>query len=163
VAMGLAMVSTEAMLSEKAFAHKVNIEVFRGLARGTRNTLGIYFLLKLFFLFKNNGATAPLDGSLPANMYLLEMALVVLPLCLLFSKNFNSTRSGILGVNILVITGVLVNRLNVCIFSMQEYTASRAATYFPSIAEFLVTLGVVSLGIFLFKLAAKYLPLFAEG
>ncbi|MEJ2689510.1 MAG: polysulfide reductase NrfD, partial [Deltaproteobacteria bacterium] len=163
IAMGLAMVGTEAMLSEKAFAHKVNIEVFRGLARGTRNTLIVYLLLKLFFLFKNAGLAAAIDGSMPANMYLLEMALVVLPLCLLYNNTFNSTRSGILGVNILVISGVLVNRMNVCIFSMQQYNTSRAATYFPSRAEFLVTLGIVSLGILLFKLAAKYLPLFAEG
>lgn len=163
IAMGLAMVSTEAMLSEKAFAHKVDKEVFLGLARGTRNTLGIYLLLKLFFLFKNNGMADVLDGSLAANMYLLEMVFVVLPLCLLFSKQFSTSKTGIMGVNILVITGVLVNRLNVTVFSMQGYTTSRGATYFPSLAEFLVTLGVVSLGVFLFKLAAKYLPLFAEG
>ena len=63
----------------------------------------------------------------------------------------------------LVIVGVLVNRLNVCVFSMQSYTTSKGAAYFPSLMEFLITLGIVALGVFLFKLAARHLPLFAKA
>lgn len=165
VAMGLSMVSTEAMLSAKAFNHKVDDEVFFGLGRGVRNTLLVYLVLKIYFLVKNAGVGAAFDGSLAANMYLLEMFIgVVLPLLLLLSGPARTTIKGLFSVNILVITGVLVNRLNVCLFGMQDYAASKGASYFPAVTEFLVTLGVVSLGIFLFKMAAKHLPLFApEG
>lgn len=164
IAMGLAMVSTEAMLSAKAFNHKVDDEIFFGLARGLRNTLAIYLVLKIYFLLANAGIGAAFTGTLEANMYLLEMVLgVILPLVLLLVPGNSTNMKGIFAVNILVIAGVLVNRMNVCIFSMQEYGVSRGADYFPSMMELLVTLGIVSLGIFLFKMAAKHLPLFGTA
>jgi len=164
IAMGLAMVSTESMLSEKAFGHTVNKEIFDGLGRGLRNTLIIYLALKIFFLLKNAGIGMAFNGSLEGNMFLLEMAVgIILPLALLLNRSIAAGKRGLLGVNIMVIAGVLLNRMNVCIFSMQEYAASRGHVYFPALMEFVVTLGIVSLGIILFKLAAKYLPLFAEA
>jgi Ni/Fe-hydrogenase subunit HybB-like protein len=164
IAMGLSMVSTEAMLSAKAFNHKVDKEIFFGLARGVLITLIIYLAFKLYFLVTNAGIGAAFDGSLEANMYLLEIFLgIVLPIGLLASKNIRTNMTGIFSVNILVIVGVLVNRMNVCLFSMQEYNAAQGVSYFPTLMEFLLTLGIVSLGIFLFKIAAKYLPLFAEA
>lgn len=163
VAMGLCMVSTEAMLSAKAFNHHVDREIYFGLARGTMITLLIYFVLKLYFLARNAGIGAAFTGSLEANMYLLEMGIgVIVPLLILLNKRLRTSMNGILSVNILVIAGVLVNRLNVCIFSMQQYSIAKGESYFPSAMEFLVTLGIMSLGIFLFKMAAKHLPLFAK-
>ncbi len=164
IAMGLAIVSTEAMLSAKAFGHKIDKEIFLGLARGLFTTLLVYLILKIYFLVTNSSFATAFNGSLPSNMYLLEMALgVVLPLLLLANRKMRTNMKGISSANWLVITGVLVNRMNVSIFSMQEYTTARGASYFPSAMEFLVTLGIFSLGIFLFKMAAKHLPLFADS
>jgi Ni/Fe-hydrogenase subunit HybB-like protein len=163
IAMGMAMVSTETMLSAKAFNHKIDKEIYFGLARGMLNTLVIYFILKIFFLFKDAGIALAFDGSMEANMFLLEMALgVVIPILLLANKSIRTNTRGIFAVNILVILGVLVNRLNVCIFSQQEFTTARGASYFPSLMEFLISVGIVALGVFLFKMAAKHLPLFAK-
>jgi Ni/Fe-hydrogenase subunit HybB-like protein len=164
IAMGMAMVSTEAMLSAKAFNHKVDKEIYFGLARGTLITLIIYLVIQLYYLVTNAGIGAAFDGSLEANMYLLEMFLgIILPIVLLAAKNIRNNMTGIFSVNILVIVGVLVNRMNVCIFSMQQYTTAKGASYFPTFMEFLLTLGIVSLGVLLFKMAAKYLPLFAKA
>lgn len=164
IAMGMAMVSSETMLSAKAFKHKIDKEIYFGLARGMLNTLVIYFILKIFFLYKDAGIGLAFDGSMEANMFLLEMALgVVIPILLLANKSIRTNTRGIFAVNILVILGVLVNRLNVCIFSMQEFTTARGANYFPSLLEFLISLGIVALGVFLFKMAAKHLPLFAKA
>ena len=164
IAMGLAIVSTEAMLSAKAFGHKIDKEIFLGLARGLFTTLLVYLILKIYFLVTNSSFATAFNGSLPSNMYLLEMVLgVVLPLLLLANRKMRTNMKGISSANWLVITGVLVNRMNVSIFSMQEYTTAKGASYFPSAMEFLVTLGIFSLGIFLFKMAAKHLPLFADS
>ncbi len=164
IPMGMAMVSTESMLSAKAFKHHIDKEIYYGLARGTLISLVIYLVIKLFFLFKDAGIGAIFDGSLEANMYIVEMAVgVVSPRLILASRQNRTNLKSIFAVNILVIVGVLVNRLNVCVFSMQSYTSSKGAAYFPSLMEFLITLGVVSLGVFLFKMAAKHLPLFAKA
>ena len=163
IPMGLAMVSTESMLSAKAFNHEIDKEIFFGLARGTLITLVISLLFKLFFLFRDAGIGAIFDGSMEANMYIVEMAVgVIIPILILASRQNRRSLKSIFSVNILVIVGVLVNRLNVCVFSMQGYTTSKGAAYFPSLIEFVVTLGIVSLGVFLFKMAAKYLPLLAK-
>jgi Ni/Fe-hydrogenase subunit HybB-like protein len=162
IAMGMSMVSTEAMLSARAFNHHVDKEVFLGLAKGTFNTLLIYLVLKLGFLAKS-GIGLAFNGSLEGNMYLLEMLIgVVIPVVLLASEKHRTNLRSIFAINMLVITGVLVNRINVCIFSMQEYNVSQGASYFPSGMELLVTLGIISLGVFLFKMAALHLPLFSR-
>lgn len=164
IPMGMAMVSTESMLSAKAFKHDIDKEIYYGLARGTLISLVIYLVIKLFFLFKDAGIGAIFDGSLEANMYIVEMAVgVVIPILILASRQNRTNLKSIFAVNILVIVGVLVNRLNVCVFSMQSYTSSKGAAYFPSLMEFLITLGVIALGVFLFKMAAKHLPLFAKA
>jgi Ni/Fe-hydrogenase subunit HybB-like protein len=162
IAMGLCMVSTEAMLSGRAFNHHVDVEIFRGLARGTMITLSIYLALKLVLLFWA-GVGLAFDGTLEGNMYLLEMLLgVIIPLGLLAQERYRRDLQAIMAVNILVIVGVLVNRLNVCVFSMQGYNTTQGGGYFPSFPEFLLSLGVVSLGVLMFKMAAKHLPLFAK-
>ncbi len=164
VAMGLAMVSLEAMLSQKAFGHRVDMEIFQGLGRGVRNTLVVYLFFKLALLITGPGPAAAFDGSLEANMYLFEMVLgVFLPLALLAGRSTFAARGRLFLVNVLVIAGVLVNRLNVCLFSMEDYSVAKGGEYFPTFPEFMVTLGIVALGIFLFRMAARHLPLFAEG
>ncbi len=162
IAMGLAMVSMEAMFSSWAFNHRIPGEIFTGLAAGLRNTLAVYLVLKLFFLIKNAGIGAALDGSLAGNMYLAEMLIgVVMPLAVLTFAGTHLDRLSLLVVNVLVIGGVLLNRLNVCLFSMEEYAEFRGGSYLPTLPELLITLGIVALGVFLFKMAAKHLPLFA--
>ncbi len=163
IAMGLAMVSLEAMFSGWAFKHRIDPAIFTGLAVGLRNTLVVYLVLKIFFLVKNAGVGAVFDGSIPANMYLAEMLIgVIAPLAFLASSAARRDHSILLLVNVLVIGGVLINRMNVCLFSMEEYSVFRGGSYLPTLPELLVSLGIVALGTFLFKMAAKYLPLFAE-
>ncbi|NQS71253.1 MAG: Ni/Fe-hydrogenase cytochrome b subunit [Desulfobulbaceae bacterium] len=163
VAMGLAMVSVETMLSRKFLHHKVDKEIFYGLARGTLIVLSFYLLLKLYQLFVVSGVGLAFNGSMQANMYLLEMLIgVIIPVALLAMKSIRRNTSWIFSINLLVISGVLLNRLNVGLFSMEEYFASHGLSYSPSWMEFLVSLGIISLGIFLYKMSAKHLPLFSH-
>lgn len=162
IAMGLAMVSTESMISAKAFNHKIDKEIFFGLARGVLTTLIIYLIVKVYYLVTTNSLGLVFNGSMPSNMFLLEMAIgVIIPILFLLSRKVRTSLNCIAAVNWLVIIGVLVNRLNVCLFSMDQYNTTVAGgSYFPSAMEWFLTLGLVSLGVVLFKMAAKYLPLF---
>jgi len=163
VAMGLAMVSLETMLSGKFLQHKVDKEIFYGLARGTLFVLIFYFLLKLYQLYAVASPALALEGTVEGNMYLLEMLIgVVGPIAILSFKKMRTNVNMIFAVNILVIVGVLLNRMNVCLFSMENYNAWRGFSYAPSWQEYLLSLGVVSLGVFLYKMSAKHLPLFSH-
>ena len=163
VAMGLAMVSFETTLSQKYLGHKVDKEIIFGLARGLLILLCFYFLLKMYQLFFVASPALAFDGSVEGNMYLLEIIIgLVLPIGFLLFKKYRTNLNVIFSINILVIVGVLLNRMNVSIFSMERYTTWRGMGYFPSWQEFLLSLGVISLGVFLYKMSAKHLPLFTH-
>ncbi len=163
VLMGLSMVSFETILSSRIFKHKIPMDVITGLARGSLIVAVIYFAIKVWLLVSGPGIGAAFDGSFTANMYLLEMAIgVVLPLVLLSVKDFRTRISSIFTVNILVIIGTLLNRLNVGIFGLAEYASKFGVDYFPSLMEFVLTAGMVAFAFFGFKVSAKYLNLFPE-
>jgi hypothetical protein len=65
-------------------------------------------------------------------------------------------------VNMVVIAGVLLNRMNVCLFSMEQYNSWRGFTYGPVVDGVPAVLGVISVGVFLYKMSAKHLPLFSH-
>ena len=163
VAMGLSMVSFEAMLSKKFLHHEVDKEVFYGLARGCLIVLSFYLMLKLYQWFVNAGIGAAFDGTIEANMFLLEMLVgVILPIAILSIKKNRTNLNTIFKVNIIVIAGVMLNRMNVCLFSMEQFNMWKGFSYTPSWMEFAVSLGIISLGVLLFKMSAKYLPLFSH-
>jgi Ni/Fe-hydrogenase subunit HybB-like protein len=164
VAMGLSMVSLETIFSGKAFKHKINMGILSGLAKGNLIVLCLYLILKLFFLAKGPGIGAAFVGSKTANMFLLEMVVgVVVPLVMLVNANMRQNLNTVTTANILVVGGVLLNRMNVSISGLYGFQSSTGASYWPSLIEVIITLAIIALGIFLFKLVAKYLNLFPEA
>lgn len=163
VAMGLSMVSFETMLSKKFLHHEVDDEVFFGLARGCLIVLSFYLVVKLYQWFVHAGFGAAFAGTTEANMFLLEMFIgVILPIAILSIKKNRTNVNTIFRVNIIVIAGVMLNRMNVCLFSMEQFNMWKGFSYTPSWMEFMVSLGIISLGVLLYKMSAKYLPLFSH-
>ena len=158
VLLALSMVSFETILSSRVFKHKPPMDILLGMARGSLIVGGFYLVLKLWDLITGPGIGLALNGSLTSNMYLLEMILgIILPLILLSMKNMRTGINGIFCVNILVIMGAVLNRLNVGIISMAGYNSRIGYDYFPSWMEFLVTMAMVAFAIVGFKISVKYL------
>jgi Ni/Fe-hydrogenase subunit HybB-like protein len=163
VMMGLSMVSFETIISSRAFKHKPNMDILSGLARGCLITAVMYLALKVYFLATGPGVGAAFAGSMEANMLLLEMAVgVIAPIALLFAKSSRENLNRIFGVNILVIAGVLLNRLNVSIFGVYRDQGATGFSYFPTWMEFVVTLTFIAVAIVGFKISAKYLRVLPE-
>ncbi len=163
VMMGLSMVSFETILSSKFFKHEADTGILYGLARGTLITAVIYFIAKVWFLFRGPGIQAAFNGTMEANMYLLEMVVgVVAPLVLLLMKSIRESVGSIFFVNIMVISGVLLNRLNVSIFGVYRDQAATGFSYFPTWMEFVVTFAFISFAIIGFKVSVKYLRVFPK-
>ena len=165
VAMGLSMVSMEAILSARAFGHKMEREILDGLARGVLYTLVVYLLMKVVHILLGPGFGGLFGGSMEASLLLIELvAGVIAPICILAARQEQTKGlSGLVAAHCLVIMGVLLNRLNVCIFGVYADAAKAGGSYFPSTSEFVLTIGMLALGVFAFKLAAKYLDLFPEA
>jgi Ni/Fe-hydrogenase subunit HybB-like protein len=96
----------------------------------------------------------------PENVLLgLEMGLILLPIVLLIDqRNLKSPRMVYLCSG-MVLAGLITNRLNTCITSVEAAMNSR---YLPGWSEFLVAYSIVGLGVAAFNLIAKRLPLFLE-
>lgn len=123
----------------------------------------LYLAMKIGHLVTGPGIGAVLNGSFLGNLWLLEMAVgVVLPLALLSLRSVRHDPQRIFAVNIMVILGVLLNRLNVGIFGVSEFATRSGGDYMPSIMEFMLTAGMVAFAILGFKVCAKYLNLFPE-
>lgn len=158
VMMGLCMVSFVSILSSKFFKRPADMDILSGLARGAGVAIAFYLGLKIFLLLFGPGVAAAFTGSMESKMYLLEMSVgIVIPLILLLLPSIRSSIVGIFLVDILVICGVIINRMNVSIFGMLRHAEEMGVKYFPNGNEIMVSVFLVAVGAVLFKLAVKYL------
>jgi Ni/Fe-hydrogenase subunit HybB-like protein len=92
--------------------------------------------------------------------YLELFGTVALPAALLGFFPSNRERPGpLLGCALLAAFGVVLNRFNVV---LTAYAGYKDFTYFPSVAEVAVTVGLFVIGILIFDLGARHLPVY-EG
>lgn len=164
IMLGLAIVSFETLLTGKVFNHKPPRDVVEGLARGVMIVSSVYLVMKIWHLVTGPGVGAVLDGSFLGNLYLIEMTVgVILPLVLLSFRSVRTNLDRIFVVDILVVLGVLMNRMDVGVFGVSEFAARSGGDYFPSMMETTLTMGMIAFAILGFKVCAKYLPLFPES
>jgi Ni/Fe-hydrogenase subunit HybB-like protein len=87
------------------------------------------------------------------------MIMVIIPVILYSIKSVRESEKGLLTAASLVICGVVFNRFNVNFFTQ----AGTGTFYFPAIWEFLVTVGLLSAIVMMYRLAVMHLPVFHEG
>jgi Ni/Fe-hydrogenase subunit HybB-like protein len=92
-------------------------------------------------------------------LFWLEIGLFVIGMALLFFRRVRASADGLYVSSLFVIFGFLTNRLNISLTGME---ASSGTHYIPKWTEIMVTLSVIALGFAIFRLAAKYLPVFDE-
>jgi Ni/Fe-hydrogenase subunit HybB-like protein len=78
---------------------------------------------------------------------------------LLLEPSIYNSRRGQFWTAICVVFGVVLNRLSVSVVGI---IVEKWETYYPSIGEIAITLGVVSAGLLAFYLAAKFLPVYQK-
>ncbi|AQS58343.1 NrfD/PsrC family molybdoenzyme membrane anchor subunit [Desulforamulus ferrireducens] len=140
---GPAMICVETALAGKAFKHEVPISVLRGLVRISGVFMILYLGLKFYDLVDRGVINLMFAGNLEGNMFLLEIVLgVIIPIFIAFS-GMSNTRKGLITFGILVSGGIVLNRMNVVFTGM---SAALGGWYFPSIMEWAVTVGLISLG-----------------
>jgi Ni/Fe-hydrogenase subunit HybB-like protein len=93
-------------------------------------------------------------------LFLAEVGLgMIVPIVLIAMKKVRESRSGLMWASGLIILGLMLNRINTLVIS---HAPARSGSYFPTVWEFLFTLGLIAGAMYAFRLAAKYLPLFSE-
>jgi Ni/Fe-hydrogenase subunit HybB-like protein len=157
IMVGCAMVIFESFMSRRAFGHKLELSVLSDLGRVALVVGIVYGLLRVLDI-RDRGAFASLHlDQAEGRMFLLEMALLVLPILVLLRPKWRGSERGLFLSATLIVLWFVLNRLNV---SVTGLTRSMGVDYFPSWMEIAVTMSVVAVGFFLFRLAVKNLPVF---
>lgn len=140
--LGPAMVTIEGVIAARAYNRKPELPVFASLTKVTLCMLVVYFIVKLIDLNYRGVTAMAFNGSFESNMFLLEMGLFVLvPIIMYAIPSIRNQLWGVLTASILVVVGVVFNRMNVVFTGM---AASMGGSYFPSVWEWLITLGMWS-------------------
>jgi len=157
IAVGYPMVVFEATIATTSLNLDSEMKILTPLTRITIFLLGIYMFLKLGDMVVRGTWIYLLDGTAQTNSFLVEIIFgVVLPWLLLLSRKIRNSRRGLFFVCMLVVGGVLLNRINVFVVGYKPPVSE--ANYFPSIGEFMVTVGLISTLMFLYRLMVTYLP-----
>jgi Ni/Fe-hydrogenase subunit HybB-like protein len=158
IAVGLGMTMLESALSSRHLGHRFNVSLMSSLARILLVVLAVYAVLRFQDLSARGAWGYALAGGYEATFFWVEMALcLAIPAALLIMPRIRTSARGLFWVSIAVVAGFVTNRLNVSITGME---ASAGVTYIPKWTEVAVTASIVAVGIAIFGLAAKHLPIF---
>jgi Ni/Fe-hydrogenase subunit HybB-like protein len=159
ICVGLAMTIFESWHSSRAFGRQLEMPLLSGLARVLAVLLSFYLVLRFSDLYRRGALAALTQRSTESWLFMLEIALMLLPALLLFRAEVRRSPPALYASAVLAVLGFVANRLNVSVTGME---AGSGATYFPKWTEVAVTLFIVALGFAIFRFAARHLPIF-EG
>ena len=157
---GLAMTIFESWQSSRAFGKHLELPLISSMGRLLAVLLSVYMTARFLDLV-HRGVLPLLARRRPETyLFLLEVALFIVPMFLLFRRKVYSNASALYGCAVMVLLGFVANRLNVSVTGVE---AGSGISYFPKWTEIAVTLFIVALGFAIFRFAVKYLPIFEGG
>ena len=159
IALGLAMVIFESIISSKVFRQSLRMDVLSGLGRAASWVLAVYLAIR-FFDLTTSGRLATFSFNVLGWLFLAEVIVgMLLPMILLWRGKVRKSPAGLLTASLLIVAGLILNRLNT---SLIGYTLTRTGSYFPAWTELLFTIGLIAGALLVFRLAVRYLPVFSE-
>lgn len=157
---GMAMTIFESTMSSRHFDHALDKSVILNLGRLLYIGVIVYGVVRVQDLLRLGAWKYAFISSNEASMFWVEMALcVIIPVVLLSVPKIRSNPISLYVISFITVSGFIVNRLNVAVTGM---TASAGVQYIPKWNEVSITLMMVSIGIVMFTLAIKYLPIFSH-
>jgi Ni/Fe-hydrogenase subunit HybB-like protein len=157
---GLCMVIFEGSISHKVFRKRVGHEVeasHDGIVFGLARIAAVVMFIYLFLLGLDliHGQKLPhLVGGWGA-WYLVEIALVAVPMMMLLS-GYRSGRLALVKAGAgFALVGILLNRLNISVIAFKWYAPMH---YVPTWMEVVVTLGVISAELWVFRWIVNRMP-----
>lgn len=165
VAAGLSMIIFESYLiargctKENGFCNTgLKINILSGAAFVVWIALIAGLLLKIYDFVNNDKLGYLIIPSMETSLFYLEIFIgTITPIYLLSYKKFREDKKWLYMISICVISGLILNRLNVSITGL---VASSGANYFPSFDEISITMMLVVIAMFVFRLIAKNFSVF---
>ncbi len=165
IAAGLSMIIFESYLVARGLTKEdgfrntgLKMDILSGAAFAVLIALIAGLLLKIYDFVDNGKLYLLTIPSTETYLFYLEILLgTIAPIYLLSKKKFREDKKWLYIISICVISGLILNRINVSITGL---AASSGVNYFPSFDEISITLMLIVLAIFAFRLVAKYFAVF---
>ncbi len=155
---GLSMIIFESFLNARAFNTSIRMNILSGLAFAILIDLILEFILKLTEFIAAGKLIYLTIPSTEAYLFYLEVFIgTLLPVYILSNKKLREDRKWLFISSVLVISGFILDRMNV---SITGVAASSGKNYFPSFDEISITLMLVVLAILAFRFVVKNFPVF---
>jgi Ni/Fe-hydrogenase subunit HybB-like protein len=161
IAVGFPMVIWESLFAGWSLRLRPEMNVLGPLARFIPLTLGTYLAVKIGDMIHRGTYVYLGDGSLESRCWMAEIGLgVVLPLLMLLSPRVRRSPRLLFVAVMLIVLGVLFNRINVFLIGYRPPYAIR--TYVPSTTEFAVTLGLIACLMLVYRVIVTCLPVISQ-
>jgi len=154
---GLAMTVFESYHSSRTYGYPFEIKMLASLTKAIPWVLGSYFIIRTGDLIISGDWRYLLEGGFAAWMYIIEMfGGVLIPTLFFMDPKTRNDVHGITWGAFFAMGGLILNRLNSALIFMN------GSFYLPSWQEVAVTVGLTCLGLIMFDLAVRFLPMFPE-
>jgi Ni/Fe-hydrogenase subunit HybB-like protein len=160
IASGTSMIILETLIMSRNGRKLLAPGLRANLAKITAVALAVYLVVR----FRDMAARGVLGHARSLSyhsMFFWAEILIgfVFPLGMLVSHRVRHSRRGLFIAAVMVLTGFAANRMNTAITGLESYPA---VTYFPSLLEVLIMLGIAAIGFSAFYLIARFLPIFED-
>ena len=156
---GLALLIVASHLSARSFGACIEQSILNDLGKAMAVVMLLYATIRFQDLWARGTFVYLRQPTSETISFLLECFVgVVLPIILLLIRRVRENPEGLFAAAVLVITGFLLNRLNVSVTGLESWAGG---SYFPRWTEAAVSISTVAGAIFAFALAVRYLNVFA--
>jgi Ni/Fe-hydrogenase subunit HybB-like protein len=160
LAAGISTIIIGSFVSIRLYGQTLSEKVIEKLGRLLPWILGFYLILKLGELTLTGELGLLFTSGIFSLLFLSELVIgVVIPVVLFSIKKIRSKRTGALIGALFVTAGIVLNRFDVTWFAVKSL---HGITYFPSLLEVALLVGVISGVLLVYTLIAHFFPIFAE-
>ena len=162
IAVGFPMVIFESLLASRSFKLEPEREVLSSLAAYIPVILGVYLAAKIVDLTLRDAWPYVLEGSLQSTTWLIEVVVgVAMPIIILSSRKLRQSMTALfVAASLVVIFGVALNRINMFLIAYKPLYPVKS--YFPSIYEISVTVGLIAALVLLYRAIIMIFPVIAS-
>ena len=158
IAAGLSMIIFEAYLCARGFRQGLQVWVLSGLGKVIFAVLSIELILKFSDLALNGKLIYLFLPTQETYLFWLEIIIgLIVPITILSISGYINDRKWLYFASVFTISGFVLNRMNVSITSLVRTSGQN---YIPSFYEISITLLLVVLGMWAFKVIAKHFMVF---
>ena len=158
IASGIAMILLESLILSRGGRELLSTHLRANLAKIIAITLAVYFVVRVEDLLARGALHELTTLTYYSAAFYTELLVgFVVPFALLLSDRVRTSRLGLYSATLMVLAGFAFNRMNTAITGLEVYPTQ---TYFPSLIEIFIMLGITALGFTAFSFVVKYLPIF---